>query len=391
MSVVLPEPVWPMSAIVFPASMSRSMPCEDGPSGHVLEGHLLEADTTGAWPQTCRAGTVGHVLRLVHHLEDALAGRGRALRLADPHTERSQRHDEHPEVEEDRAEASRRQVAASDHARADEQHCCLREERDERHERHVRRALPVRAQRLVEDELGASRELLQLGGLLRERLHDVDADDVLLGDGRDVGEPLLHVAERRMRDVAVAVGEHHERRRDRERDERELPLEEEEDDGHRHDGEHVLEEEDEAVAEEEAHALQVDRRARHELARLVTVVEAERQPHELRVDAAAHVHLDVERLLAGEEATSGHERRADDAERDDLADRQPEPVPVVVDERVVDDVAARKPDECDLGGLRTDREDDRDGDAEAVWTEEAEQPDEGRSVRNGAHLLNVDA
>ena len=74
-------------------------------------------------------------------------------------------------------------------------------------QRHVERALPVRAQRLLEDRLGARGELRPLLRLLRERLDDVDADDVLLGDGRDVGELLLDVAQRRVRDVAVAVGE----------------------------------------------------------------------------------------------------------------------------------------------------------------------------------------
>ena len=73
-------------------------------------------------------------------------------------------------------------------------------------------------------------ELLLLGRLLRERLDDVDADDVLLRDGRDVGELLLHVAQRRVRDVAVAVRDRDEERHDREHDEREPPLEEEEDD-----------------------------------------------------------------------------------------------------------------------------------------------------------------
>ena len=184
-----------------------------------------------------------------------------------------------------------------------------REQRDERDERDVGRALPVRAQRLLEDELRAVPELRLLGRLLRERLHDVDADDVLLGDRRHVGEPLLHVAERRMRDVAVAVRERDEQRRHREHDERELPLEEEEDDGHRDDGEHVLEEEDQAVAEEEAHALEVDGRARHQLAGLVAVVEAEREPDEMRVHAAAHVHLDVERLPAGDEAAAAPSAR----------------------------------------------------------------------------------
>ena len=111
------------------------------------------------------------------------------------------------EVEVERDEAARRQRAVGDHPRADEQHGRLREQRHERDQRHVDRALPVRAERLLEDELGADAELLLLGRLLRERLDDVDADDVLLRDGRDVGEPLLHVAQRRMRDVAVAVRE----------------------------------------------------------------------------------------------------------------------------------------------------------------------------------------
>ena len=178
---------------------------------------------------------------------------------------------------------------------------------------------------LPEDGLRAPLELRLLRRLLRERLHDVDADDVLLGDGRDVGELLLHVAQRRVRDVAVAIGERDEDRRDREHDQREPPLEEEEDDRHRHDGEHVLEEEDQPVAEEEADALQVDGRARHQLAGLVAVVEAEGEPHEVRVEAAAHVHLDVERLAAGDQAPAGHERGAHDAEADDRDDRDPEP------------------------------------------------------------------
>ena len=62
------------------------------------------------------------------------------------------------------------------------------------------------------------------------------------------------------------------------------------------DGEDVLEEEDQAVAEEEADALEVDGRARHQLAGLVAVVEAEREPDEPRVEPVAHVHLDAERL-----------------------------------------------------------------------------------------------
>ena len=78
------------------------------------------------------------------------------------------------------------------------------------------------------------------------------------------------------------------------------------------DGEGVLEEEDEPVAEEEANALEVDGRARHQLAGLMTVVEAEREPHQVRVEALAHVHLDGQRLLSRDQPPPGHQ---DGAER----------------------------------------------------------------------------
>ena len=94
-SVVLPEPVWPISAIVFPGATSRSMSSSTGRPSHVLEADALEAEVAAARRQLDRAGPVGDLLRLVHHLEDPLARRGRALRLADPHAERAQRHDEH--------------------------------------------------------------------------------------------------------------------------------------------------------------------------------------------------------------------------------------------------------------------------------------------------------
>ena len=61
--------------------------------------------------------------------------------------------------------------------------------------------------RLSEQRFVAGRELRFLRRFLRERLDDVDADDVLLGHRRHVGELLLHVPQRRVRDAAVAVRE----------------------------------------------------------------------------------------------------------------------------------------------------------------------------------------
>ncbi len=278
-----------------------------------------------------------------------------------------------------------------DHARACEEHPSLRQQRDERDERDVGRSLAVGTQGLLEHRLRAPVELRLLLRLLRERLHDVNADDVLLCDRRDVCELLLHVTQRGVGDVAVAVGERDEQRRHGEDDQREAPLDEEEDGGHRDHCEDVLEEEDQPIAEEEADALQVDRCARHQLSRLVPVVEPEREPHHVRVQAAPQVHLDVERLAAGDQAAPGHERGAHDAEADHDDDGDPEPVCVVVDQRPVDHVAAGDPDECDLGGLRADGEHDRHDEPDPIGTKEAEQANEGRPIRDGTHLGRVSA
>ena len=343
---------------------------EHGPTGQVRERDVLEADRALSGRELDGAGPVAHVLRLVEDLEDPLARRRSPLRLADPHPERAERHDEHREEEVERDERADAERAVRDHPRADEQHARLRQERQEGQERHVGRALPVRPQRLPEQRLVAHAELRLLRRLLRERLDHVDADDVLLDDRRHVGELLLDVAKRRVRDPAVAIGDRDEQRHHREHDEGEPPLDEEEDDAHGHDGERVLEEEDQAVAEEEADALEVDRRTRHQLPGLVAVVEAEREPDEVRVEALAQVHLHVEGLFAGDEPTAAHERRRYEAEGDDRSDVEPELMRVVVLERPVDHVLPRHPDQRDLAGLGADREHDRDQEAALVRLEE---------------------
>ena len=61
------------------------------------------------------------------------------------------------------------------------------------------------------------------------------------------------------------------------------------------DRQRVLGEEDQPVAEEEADRLQVDRRARHQLPRLLAVEEAELERLQVAVHPLAQVELDVDR------------------------------------------------------------------------------------------------
>ena len=61
-----------------------------------------------------------------------------------------------------------------------------------------------------------------------------------------------------------------------------------------------LQDEHEPVAEEEAHGLQVDGRARHQLAGLLVVEEAELEPLQVAVQQLAQVVLDAERHAPGD-------------------------------------------------------------------------------------------
>jgi hypothetical protein len=106
----------------------------------------------------------------------------------------------------------------------------------------------------------------------------------------------------------------------------------------------------------------------------------------VRVEAVPEVHLDVERLPAGEEPPAEHQPCAGGAQPDDRADGDPEPVAVVAQERGVDRGTPGHPDERDLRGLRADREHDRHREADAVGAQEGEQADERPPVRGGAHV-----
>ncbi len=165
--------------------------------------------------------------------------------------------------------------------------------------------------------------------------------------------------------MAVPVRKRGQHRRDRECDQRQPPLDEEEDCGHRQHGEDVLEEEDQAVAEEKADALEVDRRARHQLAGLVAVVEAEREPDEAGVEPVSHVHLDAEGLAARDQPSSRHQKCLDHAQPDDRPDEDPQLVRVARADRVIDHPAGH-PDQRNLRRLRADGEDDRDDERNAV-------------------------
>ena len=349
---------------------------------------MLEADRARSRGKLDCVRAVLDAFRFVHHLEDPLAGSRRALRLADPHAEAAQGDDQHREEQVEDEELIDAECAADDHPPGHEQNRPLREQRQEREQRHVDRTLTEGAHGLVEDGAGSALELLLASLLLRERLDDVDADDRLLAHRRHVGELLLHVAQDGVRDVAVAVGDGDDQRCDRERNERELPLDHEKHDHHRRDREDVLEEEDQAEPEEEADRLQVDGRARHQLASLVAIVEAERQPQQVRIEGLAHVLLDPERLPARDQPATGHQQRLHDPDGDDRRHHPEKRLRAALRLDSLDRLADEQHDR-DRRRLREHGQDRRDEQRALVRPQEAEQADERAAVWDCAHPLNL--
>ena len=207
----------------------------------------------------------------------------------------------------------------------------------------------------------------------------MDADDVLLGDCGDVGHLLLHVAQDRVRDARVPVGDDDDEGGNCGRGEGELPVDDEHDRGDADDRHHVLEEKDEAVAEEEADRLQVDRRAGHELTGLVPVVETEGEAEQLRVQRVPHVVLDAEGLSAGDEAAPHHEERAGEAGDEDRAGDQPERAPGLRKDDILQGTA-REQAHDDRGRLGADREHNGYGEPPLVRAQEPEEAEEGASI-----------
>ena len=194
--------------------------------------------------------------------------------------------DQHQQVGVEGGEVAERERPVDHLAAADEQDRGEPELRQEADERVVERA--AAASRSSTGRTRAPtlpRKRSSWRSSARERLDHAHAGDVLLDVGGQLGDPLLDLLQRRPRAAPVARGDRAPRtgpgpararpapgRRGTSRPRRarsSAPL---------------CSDEDEPVAEEEAHRLQVDGRARHQLAGLLAVEEAELERLQVRVE-----------------------------------------------------------------------------------------------------------
>ena len=340
----------------------------------VGERHVAQLDAAGAGRQRLRLGRRGDPRLAVEQLEQARAGGGGALGEAERPAERADRREQHEQVAVEGGELAEREAAVDDLATADEQQRGEPELGQEADERVVEGAQPGGDHRLLEDARHARAEaalLLLLGG---ERLDDAHAADALLDVGGQLADALLDLLQRRPRAAPVAVGDPDDERDRKQRDGGERRVDDEDRDRGEDDGQRGLRDEHEAVAEEEAHGLQVDGRARHELTGLLAVEEAELLPEQMLVDAVSQVDLDAERDAAGDEPARDGEAEAQHAGDDDEQADELQPVAVAVLDG--GDRRAGEAGDRDRRDHRQRGEDRRPPDAALVVAQDAAESDE---------------
>ena len=275
------------------------MSCSAGAGARsYAERHVAQLDAAAALGQRRRALRRHQPRLAVEQLEHARARGGRPLGQPERDAELAHRADQHQQVGVERREVADRERAAHHLPAADQQDHREAEVRQEADERVVERAQPGGDHRLVEHPPDAPAEPLELAFLGRERLHHTHAGHVLLDVRGQLRDPLLDPDQRRSRAAPVARRDEHDERHGRQRERGQPGLEEEHRDRGQHDRQRALDDEDEAVAEEEAHGLEVDRRARHQLARLLAREEAQLERLQVLVHPVAQVELDTERHAA---------------------------------------------------------------------------------------------
>ena len=352
----------------------------------VAQGHVAQLDPSGPLGQ--RRCALGHRHRggTVEDLEHPPArGRG-PLRRSQHVAERAHGRDQHQQVRVEGGEVADAERPVDDREAAEEQDRGQAEVGQEADGRRVEGLHPRRDHRLLEDARHRLAEAVELDLLAREGLDHAHAGDVLLGVGGQLGDALLDLLLRRPGAAAVAPGDDDHHRDRRQRDRGQAGVDEEHGHGGQHDGQRRLHDEDEPVAEEEAHRLQVDGRTRHELAGLLAVEEAELERLQVVVQALAQVDLDPEGHAPGHQPPR-HRQRQPQHRRDHDHDRDEGQVALVVGPRVgVVGVGRARRGLVDRGADqvrqqhgRTHRQGGEDGGgdhAPAVGAQEAEQTPE---------------
>ncbi len=299
---------------------------EDERSFVIPERHVLEGDAPLGRGQRHGAGPVLDLGRGVEQREDAVGRPERLLDLRPLARETADGSGDHPRIQEERHELAGGRLAADHLMAAVPEHDDRRREAEEPDEREQGRGEPRPLEDLPERHHELVVETRGLVLLARERLDRPHLGDRLLEDAHGLALRVLRFARDRADPPPEVLADQPDRRRDDEGEEREPPVHHEDHDEAADEREDLAEDRDDRLGDDAVHERRVARHVRHELTRLATSEERERQ----RLQVPDDLHPQVEdHALAG----PGHHVLADSVDhRADEQDRD-EPDHELVEER----------------------------------------------------------
>ena len=321
MSVLLPEPLDPTSAVVVPGADRNVTPRRTGWPGLYSNQTLLERDVAANAIERLPLRVLIRLGRHVENLANAIESGERFGQLRADRRDRDERRRDQADEEDVHDQIAQRHVAGDDRAPAEEDHQHADDADDDgaargggRHAGHRLGDVaeqPVRA--LGEDDL-----LALLGGV---GLDDPDAAERLGEAAGDFGVDLAALAEQRPQ---RAERERHPAAEDAEDDQRDggqPPVQPEQHAHAEHGGDEAADELHEAGADQVPDAFGVGHDARDQDAGLRGIEVADRQPHHVRLHALAHVgdgalRGDAEDLRQPERGDGLHDGRGAGRERE---------------------------------------------------------------------------
>ena len=290
----------------------------------IAERHVVELHVTADAAERFRVRPVFDLISGVENLEDPLGGGGRLRHQVDDEAELTHRQEHVGQVEAELLPFADGERPSDDLPATEVQHRGLPEIGDQEHDGKQERERPRHLQLLGQQCVGGAAEAHLFLWLAAESAHHLESGDVLLQDRVERTDAHLDGHEERLRDRAEEQEHAKCDGQDGQDDQGEGRIAEPQHEQRGDQQDERLEREDQALADEEAHFLDVVRGADHQLAGLGAIQIAERQALDSGEQLVAKIEGDVLGDALGVVLLAKGEHSANGTEDDDRDHRAKE-------------------------------------------------------------------
>ena len=286
-------------------------------AAHVAEGDVFKLDGALDGGHFDCPRLVGHIAVRIQDFENALGGGGGLSELGDDEAELGDGEEQVHQVQAELLPLAQGERAGDDLAPTGVQDGGLTQVGDQEDQREEEGKQACDGDLLGHDGVGGLVELGLLARFTREGLDHLDAGQVLLQDGVEGGDFLLHLGEQGLADGAEEHEQHQRHRHDPQGDQRQAGIGGEDDDQGAAEQDDRPDQLQQALADEHTQLFDIVGGADHQLPGLVAVVVREGQALDFGVQVVAQVEGDALRVALGPVGLQEGEHAAQDGEEHD--------------------------------------------------------------------------